>query len=282
MNSITDQQARHNRQSRNGWQSATGHRRRVMQQLLRLAGTDKNIGVLGAGNCNDIDLKQLCTGFENVTLIDIDRDAVVGGVERQLGESDEPHEKISVPEPWELTGIANLLTRFSSSAPSDQSAMLDTMFQRLRESNVAPWAGAFDVVASVGLLSQLVHSVTQWMEGQAEMLRVIQAVRRQHVLQCIEMLRSGGTGLLVVDFVSTDTAPLLLAANPHELSKVARGLINDRNFFTGLNPAQIEQILLTDEVISPQIAGLQVNGPWLWDFGPRHYAVYAFEFQRVV
>lgn len=53
---------------------------------LKTCGSDKkhgSIAILGAGPCNDIDLKRLCEKYENVSLIDIDTESIGVGVTRQ-------------------------------------------------------------------------------------------------------------------------------------------------------------------------------------------------------
>jgi hypothetical protein len=56
--------------------------------------------------------------------------------------------------------------------------------------------------------------------------------------------------------------------------------VQRRNFFSGVNPALLYQILATDQAFAATIDHLQTLAPWIWDLGPRHYAVCPFRFRR--
>jgi hypothetical protein len=58
------------------------HRKRVTREVLRLAPRQR-ICVLGAGNCNDLDLVALRTTFGELHLVDVDGEALALGLERQ-------------------------------------------------------------------------------------------------------------------------------------------------------------------------------------------------------
>ncbi|HYT90033.1 MAG TPA: hypothetical protein VEL76_15105 [Gemmataceae bacterium] len=57
-------------------------------------------------------------------------------------------------------------------------------------------------------------------------------------------------------------------------------LIQEHNFFHGVNPAVVASLLRTDPTIAPQLSGLECVRPWLWDLGPRVYRVYACKFHK--
>src|SRR5262245_2519766 len=81
-----------NRQTRDCWDAYSSHRAQTTDAVLAAgrklpnAATSacRSLCVLGAGNCNDVDLAALCSHFGSVTLVDADRDAVASGVQRQL------------------------------------------------------------------------------------------------------------------------------------------------------------------------------------------------------
>jgi hypothetical protein len=52
--------------------------------------------------------------------------------------------------------------------------------------------------------------------------------------------------------------------------------ISERNFFTGLNPFLLFNLISNNEQLSTSIASIQMNEPWLWNLGPRSYAVVPF------
>lgn len=80
-----------NRQTRPHWDDFHSHRVHVTQLLvdagIKPAANDDDgklqLCILGAGNCNDLDLNRLGTTYEQISLVDIDRDAMEFGVARQ-------------------------------------------------------------------------------------------------------------------------------------------------------------------------------------------------------
>jgi len=67
------------------WEDYAAHRRRVTELILghRTGRPSDGLVVLGAGNCNDLELEQLLDGFAAVHLVDIDAEALMGAAKRQ-------------------------------------------------------------------------------------------------------------------------------------------------------------------------------------------------------
>src|SRR5262245_40861383 len=84
MSSLTAQQIGDNAASRGHWDCYADHRARVTA-LLRPdpAARPGRLCVLGAGNCNDLDLAALAALYREVHLVDLDPDALAFGVQRQ-------------------------------------------------------------------------------------------------------------------------------------------------------------------------------------------------------
>ena len=84
MRFLQEKQLAYNRSTRHNWESFRGHREQIMN-LIRQAqkvGRGK-IAVLGAGNCNDLDLKELASSFQEIHLFDLDPGSMADGVSRQ-------------------------------------------------------------------------------------------------------------------------------------------------------------------------------------------------------
>src|ERR1700679_4278661 len=81
---FTDRQARLNRATSTSGALFEQHRRRIMDLALRAEGGVA--AVLGAGNCNDVDLPVLASRFEQVHLVDLDAEALRGATLRELEE----------------------------------------------------------------------------------------------------------------------------------------------------------------------------------------------------
>ncbi len=71
-------------------------------------------GILGAGNCYDIDLARLLDRFEQVHLIDLDSEAVIHGVAAQQVDP----ARVSV-HGRDMTGVADPLDRWFGQPPDD-------------------------------------------------------------------------------------------------------------------------------------------------------------------
>ena len=104
-------------------------------------------------------------------------------------------------------------------------------------------------------------------------------IRDGHLNLMSRLIRPAGVGVLVTDFVSSDTLPELNQANTAQaVLEVSRKAIETRNFFTGTNPWAIKDSLLK---ITPETSELpgSIAPPWRWKIGPqRSYAVTAITF----
>jgi hypothetical protein len=205
--------------------------------------------LLGAGNCNDVDLRSLLSHFSRLHLVDADTEALHAGANHQ--------------------GIYG-----------HPSVVLEGAVD-LRVEHPAITASQFDVVASLCVLSQLMEGA---LEGQNPAdpagLEAVQTLRRRHLELIVALLKPGGSGLLITDVVSSDTAPHLRDLPPEQLAGYVATCIAQRNFFTGLNPAVVLDLLQRDPWFASRVERLEPINPWKWDFGPRCYAVYALRFCR--
>ena len=75
---LADAHAELNRSTRGCWGRYASHRKRVMS----LVPSGGSVAVLGAGNCNDIELSQLAADFDAMHLIDLDTEACTAALAR--------------------------------------------------------------------------------------------------------------------------------------------------------------------------------------------------------
>ena len=217
--------------------------------------------MLGAGNCNDLDLRQLSAGFASVSLVDLDREALEEAVERQHASG-----VIRLIAPFDLSGVLDTLD-------SEPNAIL----HRLGEpAPVDVPGGPFDVVASCCVLTQMFQSIE---DAGLATVEPILALRRRHLRQLWDLTRAGGAFVLATDVVSTTTAPDLNDISEPMLGRRLERLIEQRNFFTGANPAAIWQELL-DEFV-PEGAVPVSHDPWMWPLVQSHsYLTWAVTVRR--
>lgn len=279
---IQQEQIRRNALSVDCWQRYAGHRGQVTGLLCDLPLNSKtpSLCVLGAGNCNDLDLRQLADRFATMCLVDLDGDAIHQAVHRQQVEDTS---QVQILGRVDLAGLIDVLDDRTADDLVDQQR-ISSLLQR-----PVPWiprpleplAGSFDAVASVCMLSQLIDSIVVSLgQNHPNFLDLVFTVRRQHLQLMLTLLRDGGRGVLVTDFVSSDTCPELVDAPPEHLPSLCVQLIQQQNFFTGLNPMAIVHSLSQDEWFKNQMDDIRLTSPWSWHYVHRTYAVAAVLFGK--
>jgi hypothetical protein len=238
-----------NRQTAGAWLSYAEHRENATT-LLAVGKSGLRLCVLGAGNCNDLDVAKLAAFYRSITLVDLDAESLDRAVGRQS-----------------KAVRASLEVR----APVDV-AMPDAV-DRI--------GGGYDVVCSASVLSQLIDAAVRHGVGAASIVDDVRSVRAAHLAIMLELMRPSGRGLLVTEMVSSDTAPQIARTPRDQLPQLMAQLAAERNFFTGLNPFALEQLLKTDAALAPRISRTAFHPPWLWRLGQvRSYLAYALSFQR--
>ena len=232
------------------------------------------ISIVGAGNCQDIDLNVLAELFTEIRLIDIDAAAV------NLVVSKCPPgvaARIRVFTPIDIA--APLLSDAAAIMISSESR--DAFLSALQTPSVIDKIPVSNVVVSACTLSQLIDTASQIVSPDApEFLSLIQAVRRGHLTRLLDLTTAGGRALLITDFVSSDTVPALNQTSPTELAKLMFQCLQTGNFFSGLSPAVMQHDLQTITALVQRCASFQIQPPWQWQLGPRSFAVYAVDMLR--
>jgi hypothetical protein len=281
-NSIELEQLRRNALSADCWQLYAGHRRSVMELLtgVPIVSSTPALCVLGAGNSNDLDLRQLVTRFSNLHLVDLDGDSLDRGVARQNLDS---AAGIHVHGGVDLTGLIGLMDSWKSLGSASEQQVRQCLQQPVSPSpaSLVGLAGGMDVVASVCMLSQLIDSVVSVL-GRTHpcFLDMVLSLRREHLRLMLDLLCDGGQGVLITDFVSSDTCPELAHVPPAQLVSLCIELIRRDNFFTGLNPFAIANSLRQDPLFQGRIGDVELSPPWCWRYVTRTYAVAAVLFSK--
>ena len=269
---LIQEQARRNTEADSAWALYAPHRARVTQLLLdALSSMGERLCLLGAGNLNDLDLAALSTAFREIVLVDVDAAALRRGLSRQGLAEDA---RFRVMAPTDVSGVFAELAAMKNDRQVGDEA-IDGCLRTLAQSHGLVEHGRYDVVASVGLLTQLIDGVNRSVgESHPRSWELVAAVRMQHLRLMLELTASGGTAVLVTEVVSSDSCPELLSVNEENLAKLVRHEVAARNFFTGTNPAALQQLLRTEVKLAEQLANVRFTEPWLWLFLARTYAVY--------
>jgi hypothetical protein len=228
------------------WDVFAAHRSRLTSLITTYCGTGiDRLAVVGAGNCNDLELHRLLECASTIHLLDLDGEAMARGLARQ-GCVGSP--RIEVLAGVDVTEAGDVL------------------------------AGC-DIIVSACMLSQLIRPLVECL-GPAHpgLLERVQHVRDTHLRFLARQPRPGGRALLAVDFVSSDTCPALLDAPDAAVEGLATAALRDRNFFTGTNPLVIRDRLRT---LDEPVTDIRMLNPWRWRMSDeRAFLVCALTFRR--
>lgn len=267
-----------NRQSRGDWDGFAQHRTHVtalIQAVGRrrdvVAASDRHeLVILGIGNGNDIDLESVVGRYDSTTLVDLDDEAVTHCRSRL---PIEVTEKINLVTPIDLTGMLEQMPMHGAEPMPWNETDWDRWLALARDPQpVGVPLG--DVVISTCLLSQMLDSVVGWLPpSHPRLAEAMLAVRDGHLRLLTRLTRTGGTSVLITDFVSSDTLPALGDVAAERMPMMIQQAVESRNFFTGLHPGVLVQRLSFPT--TDRAAATAVHGPWRWKLGPRTFAVAA-------
>ena len=275
MNPHIKRQTDFNLSSSRAWDVFASHRSQVTSHLKTDVDPSR-LCILGAGNCNDLDLAHLIQVNQEVHLVDIDAQALVQGIARQ---NLTHHDRIHLHGGLDLTGMLDSIATWSPEtviSETDLIALVDAPLHTLKSI-----PGPFDLIASTCVLSQLIKTVVDAVgEQHPQFLELMQAIRMGHLRLLLQLAVSGGFSVLITDLVSSDSYPALASVPSQDLSPLLSQLVQQGNFFHGVNPAVIVNLLCQDPTLSQQVSTLEPMAPWLWNLGARHYAVVALKLQK--
>lgn len=281
MHPALQKQIDYNARTRDLSDSYAEHRTRVTERLLwtarELAGGADSLTILGSGNCNDLDPLALQRQFRQIRLIDIDPQALSRARQRleSIGLSD-----VQCQE-FELTGILQRADGLRAADPRANPGVGDLIAASRMHASSIQLLRSHCVVSSC-VLSQLIDAVLSLVPQNApDLAELIMELRRKHLATMLDCLHPGGAGLLVSDFVSSETLPELHTLQETELPKRLALAIEQGNFFTGCNPFAIFQQLLQLQA-SGVVEQAGWSKPWLWNIADKRMAVNAFWFRKAI
>ena len=275
-----------NQRTRDLWESYASHRRQVTRlaqaalESLPTTEAPRSLCVLGSGNGNDLDLEVLAKHFQAIHLFDLDEAASQHLRQRYQGQTailDRLHFESAV----DITGVQQQLEQYKQ---NPNQTDVDALAKLAKNPQWPRADQKYDVVLSCCILTQLYDSVLATVgEKSSNYLPTMFAIREGHLRLIMRLLKAYGRGLLVTDFVSSDTLPELnTELSDQELLELSRTAINERNFFTGGNPFAIKQSLESllnnnSDRDSPALT-IDVAPPWKWQLGARSYLATALGF----
>lgn len=274
-NPLVARQLRLNRETLDNWRLYRSHREAVADLICRPPQpASARLCILGAGNCNDLDLARFTGRFAQVDLVDLDRQAMAKGVQRQ---SPPAPGSISLHGGVDLTGILKTLDTWERFRPGRES--IAHCIREARAFAGLPFLGRFQVVASICLLSQLIDTVVSVTGPKAVPLGLVGALQQRHLRLLAELLLPGGVGHLVTDF-ALERGGARPARKTSPQPQSAAGALHDA--FLGLSPRELCASAGNDAILRTQVGKVRVSPSWLWRQNPRRtLRVCAIQFQRI-
>ncbi|MGH7192173.1 MAG: hypothetical protein ACREJM_01420, partial [Candidatus Saccharimonadales bacterium] len=232
--------------------------------------------VLGAGNCDDLELSALSRAYRESHMVDIDADALARGLDRLPASERQAwrlHGGVDLTGCWQFLG-----NRRRGELMSD--AEINEVITCCAAWQPPPLPGPFDVVASTCVNSQLIESaVLELGPSHPRLLEVVLPLRSNHLKLMSRLLVPGGRGVLITDFVSSETLPTLRNAGEPDWPALLDEITAGGNFFHGLNPRSLLAVFQSDRVLAASAADPRITGCWRWQQATRVYAVVAIEFR---
>ncbi|MCW3085858.1 MAG: hypothetical protein JWP12_3224 [Bacteroidetes bacterium] len=267
-----------NKETSQNWDLYTGHRNKVMQSILAYSPKQATtICILGAGNCNDIDLHLLVKRFQEVHLIDIDTKAILDGICRQnIKDSTQ-----IIIHSEEFSGIYNKLAEWKQFNPSEKA--IGNLLNELNVDNEPAISHyqKFDVVVSVCVQSQITHSINSTLLSSSGKYQLSLAARNSH-LNLLLNLTDHGLVLFINDLVDLKTEFDVSDASDFDLDEVMMSFIKTQNFFTGNNPFAIREMFEQHKIIAPKVKSVDFISSWLWQLTSKKvYMVYGFAIIKI-
>jgi hypothetical protein len=255
--SLGDEQSRMNDSTRGQWDWYAAHRRQI-ERLIVPETRGGRICILGAGNCNDLDLPWLAQAYAEVHLVDIDPAALDRAVKKQGVNVD----RVFFHAPVDLTGVADRSRGWAGRSVTD--AEVDQATRSAAGELPEIGGGDFDVVLSPCVLSQLLCGVRDLLgRRHPAWPRLKEAIRARHLRTLVGMLRPGGRGVMVVDLASSKRVPGLERAKEHEAAGIMDMCVRDGKCFHGLEPRELIAGMRRAGAPGP----VAVSAPWVWHLG---------------
>ena len=260
------------------------HRAKVTELVCAAAAGSSGplrLCVLGAGNCNDLDLTRVSQQYSEIHLVDIDGDAVATVIAR-ADEAARPH--LRAHAPVDLSGILERMDRWKAFdvTPEELFACPGQSSQAI----ASALPGPFDVVLSACLLTQMQLMVLRSLTDRHRLFEAArQILNLIHLRSLFNLLRVGGRGLLVSD-VSSDQISTLERIEQLEFAAdrvAALGTLGQSGkLFYSVEPGLLELTCHADPELRRGLRVEPVRDAWLWRNGPqRTFLTYALELERV-
>lgn len=234
---------------------------RAHQMALVAGWRGERLAILGAGNCNDLDLATLADSFRELHLFDIDGQALTGAYERQ---SERVRRACALHE-CDLTGVASSMERWRDHEPQPWDAVTAAWAEL---AGLASQAGEFDAVLSTCLLSQVAINLRDFFGIIPALNTALTAAITGHIVLAKTLTKPGGSLLVTSDCI-TNRFPIRQEAAARGAMGAIFHLSQEGAVFPGTDPRLVVDLLREARFSPPEL-----KGAWIWDLSEQAYLVY--------
>jgi hypothetical protein len=275
MSRVVDEIAEQQAANRSGVQlydSFATHRAR-MTRLVHGVSPGGRLCVLGAGNCNDLDLAALAGDYREIHLVDFDPESLERAYE---GQSPAVRARLFRHAPVDLSGLVDRIERWSGFEVTARELMEHA---EATSEAVARAVGApFDVVLSACVLTQMHLLAVNVMTDRHPLFDAVRhTLSLTHLRTLLRLQAPGGRAFLATDVSSDRIAPFGPLSDSSDLRLLLDELLQKGHVFYAANPVLLKTIAEDD----PKLNQARLSGPvdvWPWQNGPSAvFLVYALE-----
>lgn len=273
-----------NRTGRSDAELYSSHRERLTDLLVRFAGPRKRLCLLGAGNCNDVDLPTLLEVYAEVHLVDLDAEAVDRATSRLPARA---RQRVRAHAPVDLSGVLAHWHRLvgpdgeNALEPSTYAAALLPIISASTVDLLTRLPGPFDVAVSCCVTTQMAVALAGLMGERHPCLPALRlAIMRVHMRTLAGLAvpgQRGGVALWVTDVTSSSLHPMESTPAPQSHWELYRRAIAAGAVYPSGDPRTMDYVLRTD----PVLAGVRLAeayDPWLWSTRHRTFLVSALRY----
>jgi len=274
-----ERQTRSNENSRGSQQRFAGHRERFTRAILERCTPQRGdrLCVLGAGNCNDLELSELGEQYAELHLVDLDEQALVHARDRQPRTL---RERLVLHPNLDLSQLLGGLDGLRALEWEPEQFLRHP--ERAAASIAAKVGAHFQSVVSACVLSQLQLGLrTELSDAHPLLTAASYTLDLAHLHTLAALAAPGGRALLVSDVADERLAPLEQAEPDDDLLQLLAGLALRGELFTAVSPVLLSQLCMDDPVLSSALSLQPLRDVWLWRLTEqRSYLVYALLLER--
>lgn len=287
LNRFLDFNIKANFDTRNNYDYYSFHRNKCTNLILE-QGKNGKILIMGAGNCNDVDLVRLTQTFIEVHLVDLDLPALEYGVSAQLGSSNNLYLHAA-----DVSQVADKLDKLTKEPFTSRAKRIHEIIKTNSFPSIPQLKGIFDIVVSQCMVSQLVYPISNIMtcERKQSNINIFAALARElvvsHLKEMAAYLLYDGIGIVITDTVQNEGDKPLENYSIFEILKEVHFSKSSPKYGHNIFGTNIFRTFDENKKELGTIIDLKVKNAldtpfWIWNMSKsKQYIVQTFAFSKI-